>query len=184
MGKIGEKLGRLDDKYVIYASNDPDRKVAWSRAAFAWIAGSVLFGSLNALGRATGTEGPVLVVGSLAIVVALVAYVIWRRRRNRRLTGSPRTWPLAETPPTESEPTLLFEVSNSLRALSDRAKAEGRPSDASAYRRAADVAGVLASSSFDQSRISLILALLPAVQAEQHEVRTVLNDLAQAERRT
>lgn len=27
------------------------------------------------------------------VVAGLTAYVIWRRDRNRRLTGSPTTWP-------------------------------------------------------------------------------------------
>lgn len=184
VGKIGEKLGLLDDRYVIYRPNDPAQKVAWGRAVMAWIAGNALFGGVYALGRATGTEGPVLVVGSLAIVVFLVGYVIWRRRRNRRLTGSPRTWPAADPFPTESKTTLLLEVSDSLRALSDRARAEGRPLDATAYRRAADVAGGLASSPFDRSRISLIVALLPTAQGEQDEVRTLLETLALAEHRT
>lgn len=93
MGKLGDKLGRLDDKSVIYRANDPEQKVAWGRAALAWIGGSVLVGGLTAVGNAAGDEGLALAASSVGIVVFLIGYVIWRRRRNKRLTGSPTDWP-------------------------------------------------------------------------------------------
>ena len=93
MGKIGEWLGRVDDESVIYRADDPDQKFAWKKAGIAWVVGGVLVLVVGALGRTFASEAVVWAVMSVASIVFIVGYVIWRRRRNERLTGSPTKWP-------------------------------------------------------------------------------------------
>jgi Flp pilus assembly protein TadB len=95
VGRLSDRLGELDDNSVIYRANDPEQKVNWSRLGLVWAIGKVV--ALLLLG------GVGVLVGELAgaitlfvlTVTFLVFYVIWRRRRNKRLTGSPTTWPSA-----------------------------------------------------------------------------------------
>lgn len=90
---LGERAGRFDDESVIYRADDPEQKVAWKRLGGAYLVGTILATAL--IGGATAVLGEAAaIVGVLIATVAfLVTYVIRRRRRNRRLTGSPTTWP-------------------------------------------------------------------------------------------
>ena len=93
MGRLGDRLGKLDDKSVIYRADDPAQKVEWRRLGVAYVLGTVLAGLLIAgADRLFGQPfGSVAVIG--LGVVLLIPYVLWRRRRNQRLTGSATTWP-------------------------------------------------------------------------------------------
>jgi Flp pilus assembly protein TadB len=90
---LGERAGRFDDESVIYRADDPEQKVAWRRLGSSYLVGTALAAVLIAGGGAVFGEGAAIVGVLVASVAFLVAYVIWRRRRNRRLTGSPTTWP-------------------------------------------------------------------------------------------
>ena len=90
----GDRLGRFDDYSVIYRADDRGQKVHWRRLAVACVAGSMLAGLLLAAAeRVLGRP-----MGALAVValmtVLVVLYIVWRRRRNQRLTGSPTMWPV------------------------------------------------------------------------------------------
>ena len=93
MGRLGDWLAKLDDKSVIYRADDPAEKVEWRRLGVAYVLGTVFAGLL--IGGADRLLGQP--VGSFAVigvvVVLLILYVLWRRRRNQRLTGSATTWP-------------------------------------------------------------------------------------------
>ncbi len=54
---------------------------------------SLVGGVLVAAGRAMDVEGLVIAVVLIVAVVFLAFYVVWRRRRNERLTGSSTRWP-------------------------------------------------------------------------------------------
>lgn len=93
MGSVGDRLGKFDDESVIYRADDPDQKVHWPRVAVANVVGSIL--AALVLAGATRLLGDVAgILLSLVLGIAyMVLYVIWRRRRNKRLTGSATTWP-------------------------------------------------------------------------------------------
>ena len=94
MRKFGERVGRLDDESVIYRADDPEQRVHWGRAFTTYVVGGLVVGGLLTAGRALNlSEGTALVAIAAGTVAFLVGYVIWRRRRNKRLTGSPTTWP-------------------------------------------------------------------------------------------
>lgn len=94
MDKFGEKLGQLDDESVVYRADDPKQQVNWGRAIPAYIAGGLVAAGLLAARRALVlSEGAAILAVLAASVAFLVVYVVWRRRRNRRLTGSPTSWP-------------------------------------------------------------------------------------------
>ena len=90
----GDRLGRFDDDSVVYRAGDPAQKVHWRRLAVAYVAGSMLAGLLLAAGeRVLGVPmGALAVVALMTVLVGL--YIVWRRRRNQRLTGSPTRWPV------------------------------------------------------------------------------------------
>lgn len=90
---IGERAGRFDDESVIYRADDPEQKVAWKRLGVSYLAGTILATALIAGATAVAGEGAAIVGVLVASVAFVMAYVIWRRRRNRRLTGSSTTWP-------------------------------------------------------------------------------------------
>lgn len=90
---IGERVGRFDDESVIYRADDPEQKVAWKRLGGSFLVGTILATALIAGATAVVAEGAAVVGVLVAAVAFLVAYVIWRHWRNRRLTGSPTTWP-------------------------------------------------------------------------------------------
>jgi hypothetical protein len=91
--RFRDRLGRLDDELVIYSAHDPQQRIHWRRLIASYLVGSIAAGVLLALaGRVIGELAAAIGVGLLAVGF-VVAYVIWRRRRNTRLTGSPTTWP-------------------------------------------------------------------------------------------
>ena len=93
MGKLSDKLGRFDDRSVIYRTDDPEQRVSWARLVGSSLAASLVGGALVAAGRAMDIEGLLIAVVLMVAVVLLTFYVVWRRRRNERLTGSPTRWP-------------------------------------------------------------------------------------------
>ena len=96
MRRLGDGLGKFDDDSAIYRADDPRQKVHWPRTAVAYVVGSALAALLIAAADLLFGQP----VGALAVigltVVVLTLYVVWRRRRNERLTGSATTWPSDE----------------------------------------------------------------------------------------
>src|SRR5687768_1828365 len=89
VGKLSDRFGKWDDQSVVYRADDPKQHVAWGRVGWAYAIGTGVAGVSLFLARVFDVQlvaTAVLGVGSLVFVVA---YVVWRRRRNRRLTGSP-----------------------------------------------------------------------------------------------
>jgi O-antigen/teichoic acid export membrane protein len=88
-----EKLGHLDDRSVVYRADDPEQRIAWRRLLVSCALGSLLAAAVLYVTSQVAPE-PYNSLILLAIAVPLIAaYCVWRRRRNRRLTGSPTTWP-------------------------------------------------------------------------------------------
>ena len=93
MAGTGDGLGALDDRTVVHRRGRPLSETRWGLAGAARAVGGILAAVL------LGVAGMILdppwsYVAVLVLVVgALTAYVLWRRDRNRRLTGSPTTWP-------------------------------------------------------------------------------------------
>lgn len=90
---LGKRLGEFDDRTAIYRTNDPEQRVHWGSLVVTFLAASVTFSVLMAVGRATIGESAALGAFAVMILAFLVFYVVWRRRRNERLTGSPTEWP-------------------------------------------------------------------------------------------
>ena len=90
---LDDHLGKFDDKSVIYRADDPAQKVEWRRFGVAYVLGTVVAAVLIAgADRLFGQPfGSVAVIG-LAVVL-VTTYLLWRRRRNQRVTGSATTWP-------------------------------------------------------------------------------------------
>lgn len=90
---LGEKFGRWDDRSVIYRADDPEQRVAWGRLGLSVLATSAVVGLMIAVagGVDLGDLASAVIFGGS--VLFLIGYVIWRRRRNRGLTGSPTKWP-------------------------------------------------------------------------------------------
>ena len=93
MGGIGERLGRWDDRTVVYRADDPEQRIHWRRLGWACLLGSAVFALLFAIGRAVGSEAAAAAAVAVLSAASVVAYVVWRRRRNRLLTGDPTKWP-------------------------------------------------------------------------------------------
>ena len=55
------------------------------------VLGIVLVVGITFITRATGAAGWLILTAGA--VVFLVVYILWRRRRNREMTGSPTRWP-------------------------------------------------------------------------------------------
>lgn len=90
---LGDRLGKFDDESVIYRADDPTQRIEWRRFGVAYVLGTVLAGLLIAgADRLLGQPSGSLAVIGLSVVL-MIMYVLWRRRRNRRLTGSATTWP-------------------------------------------------------------------------------------------
>jgi hypothetical protein len=96
MGKLGDRLGRLDDQLVIYRADDPHQKVHGLRLAATYVVGTGLVLLLVAAGSRLFGEAAAATVGFVLVVVLLVAYVTWRRHRNKELTGSSTRWPTTD----------------------------------------------------------------------------------------
>ena len=90
---LRERLARFDDRHTIYRSDDPGHKIYWRRwflsGALGKAVGVVLIAVLGLLIGETAGAIATLVIA----LVFLTAYLVWRRRRNRRMTGSATTWP-------------------------------------------------------------------------------------------
>ena len=93
MANLGEKFGRWDDRSAIYRTDGGG--VSWRRLAITYLVASVAFVGLRALGRAVGAEDIAVAILGVGSLTVLAVYVPWRRRRNRRLTGSPTESPKA-----------------------------------------------------------------------------------------
>jgi uncharacterized membrane protein YfcA len=93
MRRLSDRLGKLDDRSVIYRTDDPEQRVHWRRAGGAYVGGTALFVVLSAVLRSFVSQDVALAIVFAAAVAFLIVYVIWRRRRNKRLTGSPTSWP-------------------------------------------------------------------------------------------
>ncbi|MBW3651370.1 MAG: hypothetical protein KY458_12460 [Actinobacteria bacterium] len=93
MGKLGDKLGGFDDTSVVYRADDPEQRVSWVRLVGSYLTASLIVGALVVAGRVMDVEGLVIASVLIIVVVFLAFYVVWRRRRNERLTGSPTRWP-------------------------------------------------------------------------------------------
>ncbi len=50
---LGKRLGEFDDRTAIYRTNDPEQRVHWGRLVVTFLAASVTFSVLMAVGRAT-----------------------------------------------------------------------------------------------------------------------------------
>ena len=92
MGRLGDRLGRWDDRSVIYRADDPEHRVAWGRLGRTYLATAALVAVLIAVGRAVGAEDLTIALIGGGSLLFLIVYVIWRRRRNRVLTGSATKW--------------------------------------------------------------------------------------------
>ena len=93
MGRLADRLGDLDDATVIYRADDPAQKIAWRRLVLAKIVGWLFATACLAGASLVIDDGLAAVALLLVTIVFSVTYVIWRRRRNKRLTGSPTKWP-------------------------------------------------------------------------------------------
>jgi hypothetical protein len=93
VGRLSDRLGELDDKSVIYRADDPEQKIHWSRLGVALAIGKIV--SMLLLGGAGLLVGELAgtIIAFVSVMAFLVLYVTWRRRRNKRLTGSPTIWP-------------------------------------------------------------------------------------------
>ncbi len=91
MGRLLDRLGRFDEEKRIYPTKDGG--FAWRRFAIGYVIGSIVVGGLIlGLGLLVG-EAAAAASFLVISVVGVIAYVVWRRDRNRRLTGSPTKWP-------------------------------------------------------------------------------------------
>ncbi len=93
MGTLGDRFASIDERYAVRRTQadglrQSRKGAAWALAVVAVVVISVARVLLDGL------------VASLVVLAAalafLVWYVIWRRARNRRMTGSPTTWPTAD----------------------------------------------------------------------------------------
>ncbi len=100
MGRISERLGEFDDNSVLYRVDEPDAETsAWKTAAWATssaigVLGALLLGNVLAEPHGEATANLVVLFGALLVVII---YMIWRRQRNKRLTGSATTWPTSSS---------------------------------------------------------------------------------------
>jgi hypothetical protein len=96
VARLSDRLGEYDDTHVIYRADDPEQRFAWGTASKVWIATKMFsIAFLVVVGALVGPGLACLLLIGLGLA-ELVWYVIWRRRRNRRLTGSPTRWPTRE----------------------------------------------------------------------------------------
>jgi hypothetical protein len=104
IARLSERLGRYDDTHTIYRADDPEQQFAWGQAGKIWIVTKVVYVALLIV--LSAVVGPPVALGLLGglTLIELVWYCIWRRRRNRRLAGSPWTRPPHERPPDPPTP--------------------------------------------------------------------------------
>jgi len=93
MPSLGDRIGDWDDKNVVYSRSSPEKGVRWRLAGVSLAVGRVAaIATILAVRVFIRGDGAYVVVMGL-LVLYLVAYVVWRRRRNRRLAGSSANWP-------------------------------------------------------------------------------------------
>lgn len=81
-----DRLGRFDDKTLLYRAGEG--RVASRRTVV------VVLIACQVIAAVLAYFGPAALPVAFGLDIAfVVAYVVWRRRRNRRLTGSPTTYP-------------------------------------------------------------------------------------------
>ncbi len=91
MGKFGDWFASIDERYAVRRT-EASGGLQESRRGAAWVL--IVFGLVvSGLTRALVDDLVPSLFVMAALVVSLVSYVIWRRARNKRLTGSPTTWP-------------------------------------------------------------------------------------------
>ncbi len=93
MGNLGDKLGRFDDRSMVYRADDPKQRLSWVRLVGSYLTASIVVGALVVAGRVMDVEGLAIAAVLIVALVFLAFYVVWRRRRNERVTGSPTRWP-------------------------------------------------------------------------------------------
>lgn len=93
MGKLSDRLSKADDESVVYRADDAEQRVRWGPLVGGLLLGSVLVKAGTGLLPSTVGGLPVALLMFAGAVVVLIAYIVWRRRRNKRLTGSATTWP-------------------------------------------------------------------------------------------
>lgn len=96
VGRLSERLGRFDDRSQVVqrtSNSDAEWNVDWKRLVTWVVVPASVVSVLFRLAGALGIKDAAVVTVGLGSVVFLVFYVVWRRRRNRMLTGSPTTWP-------------------------------------------------------------------------------------------
>lgn len=94
---LGERLARFDDESAVYKAGSGFDKAGVATTVGALLVVMVLMTGAIAL---VGEAALWMVLGPIAIVF-LPVYVMWRRRRNARMTGSPTEWPSSGTTPAE-----------------------------------------------------------------------------------
>ncbi len=92
MGKWADRFGEWDDRHVIYRHNDDRDGIRWVPLVTSLAAGSLIFGALRVI-AGPGAQAWLDLAIIVILIPLLIVYVVWRRRRNRRLTGSATTWP-------------------------------------------------------------------------------------------
>jgi Flp pilus assembly protein TadB len=102
IARLSERFGRWDDAHA--DNPDPDQPSDWRNAGKMWIATKVFCVVL--LAAVSAVVGPPIALGVLGglTLIVLVWYCIWRRRRNKRLTGSPWKRPAQERQPDSPTP--------------------------------------------------------------------------------
>jgi Flp pilus assembly protein TadB len=68
---------------VIYRTDDPEQKGHWRPLALSYVVGSLSATAVIVAAGALVGEGLAIAALFVAAVVFLIAYVVWRRRRNR-----------------------------------------------------------------------------------------------------
>jgi Flp pilus assembly protein TadB len=90
VGSLGDRFAKLDRP--IYRADDSEQRVRWGRLWIVKAGASIVVVVALLVLRSLVDEGVAILVLLVASIGFVVGYVVWRRRRNRRLTGSPTTW--------------------------------------------------------------------------------------------
>ena len=88
MGKLSEAAGKWDDRASGIGPGSPWGPKVLTAAVLAAITALLLNVATSVFGELLGY----LVLFAVLLLWAVI-YFRWRRRRNRRLTGSPTKWP-------------------------------------------------------------------------------------------
>lgn len=89
MGNISDRLGEMDDNSQVWTSTGGWDSKNWWKIAVADLLALVVAGLWLAL-----VPSPTNFISlGVASTLFVIGYVIWRTRRNQRLTGSPTQFP-------------------------------------------------------------------------------------------